>query len=185
MANRAVLALASGAQEQLLCAALDALPAGHRAAVTAESLLAVFEQLDITPEALVAGLRRGGGIPISDHLYRLKTYQECFVGSAAVEWIARKLGLAGFPLFQEHGPGHWGTPGTARLTLFQLVTLEGWGEFVQTAMKTHAWSWIYFVCFILFGTFLMRSLFIAVVFINLEASKNAELEVLPVVPAGR
>jgi len=86
--------------------------------------------------------------------------------------------VTGFHLFREHDAEHWGTLGAALLTLFQMVTLEGWVEVMDTALEAHAWSWVYFVSFILIGTFVMLNLFIAVVINNLDASKTAELEEL-------
>jgi voltage-gated sodium channel len=86
--------------------------------------------------------------------------------------------VTGFHLFREHDAEHWGTLGAALLTLFQMVTLEGWVDIMDIALKAHPWSWIYFVSFVLLGTFVMLNLFIAVVINNLEASKAAELEAL-------
>jgi voltage-gated sodium channel len=86
--------------------------------------------------------------------------------------------VTGFHLFHEHDAEHWGTLGAALLTLFQMVTLEGWVDVMDTAMEAHPWSWIYFVTFVLVGTFVMLNLFIAVVINNLDASKAAELEEL-------
>jgi voltage-gated sodium channel len=86
--------------------------------------------------------------------------------------------VTGFHLFHAHDAEHWGTLGAALLTLFQMVTLEGWVEVMDTALEAHPWSWVYFVSFILIGTFVMLNLFIAVVINNLDASKAAELEEL-------
>lgn len=86
--------------------------------------------------------------------------------------------VTGFHLFHEHDAEHWGTLGAALLTLFQMVTLEGWVDVMETAMEAHPWSWLYFVSFVLIGTFVMLNLFIAVVINNLDASKAAELEEL-------
>jgi len=86
--------------------------------------------------------------------------------------------VTGFHLYHEHDAEHWGTLGAALLTLFQMVTLEGWVDVMDTAMEAHPWSWIYFVSFVLIGTFVMLNLFIAVVINNLDASKSAELEEL-------
>jgi voltage-gated sodium channel len=86
--------------------------------------------------------------------------------------------VTGFHLFREHDAEHWGTLGAALLTLFGIVTLEGWVQVMETALEAHAWAWIYFVSFVLIGTFVMLNLFIAVVINNLEASKVAELEEL-------
>jgi len=86
--------------------------------------------------------------------------------------------VTGFHLFHEHDAEHWGTLGAALLTLFQMVTLEGWVDVMDTAMEALPWAWVYFVTFVLIGTFVMLNLFIAVVINNLDASKAAELEEL-------
>lgn len=86
--------------------------------------------------------------------------------------------ITGFHLFHESDPEHWGTLGSALLTLFQIVTLEGWVEVMEQALESRPLSWIYFVSFVLIGTFVVLNLFIAVVVNNLEASKAAELEAL-------
>jgi voltage-gated sodium channel len=86
--------------------------------------------------------------------------------------------VTGFHLFHKDDPEHWGTLGAALLTLFEVVTLEGWVQVMEVLLKPHPWAWIYFVSFVLIGTFVMLNLFIAVVINNLEASKAAELETL-------
>ena len=86
--------------------------------------------------------------------------------------------VTGFHLFHEYDAKHWGTLGAALLTLFKIVTLEGWIEIMNAVIEAQPWSWLYFVSFILIGTFVMLNLFIAVVINNLEASKAAELEAL-------
>jgi voltage-gated sodium channel len=86
--------------------------------------------------------------------------------------------VTGYHLFHEHDAEHWGTLGSSLLTLFGIVTLEGWVQVMETALELHAWAWVYFVSFVLVGTFVMLNLFIAVVINNLDASKAAELEEL-------
>jgi len=86
--------------------------------------------------------------------------------------------VTGYHLFHEHDAEHWGTLGTSLLTLFGIVTLEGWVQVMETALELHPWAWVYFVSFVLIGTFVMLNLFIAVVINNLDASKAAELEEL-------
>lgn len=86
--------------------------------------------------------------------------------------------VTGFHLFHEHDAEHWGSLGAALLTLFQIVTLEGWVDVMEEALQARPWSWVYFVSFVLIGTFVVLNLFIAVVINNLEASKEAELEEL-------
>ena len=86
--------------------------------------------------------------------------------------------VTGFHLFGEHDEEHWGTLGAALLTLFQMVTLEGWVEVMELALEALPYAWIYFVSFILVGTFVVLNLFIAVVINNLEQSKIEQLEEL-------
>ena len=86
--------------------------------------------------------------------------------------------VTGFHLFGEHDEEHWGTLGASLLTLFQMVTLEGWVDVMDQALEAHAWAWIYFVSFVLIGTFVVLNLFIAVVINNLEQSKVEQLEEL-------
>ena len=86
--------------------------------------------------------------------------------------------VTGFHLFGEGDPENWGTLGAALLTLFQMVTLEGWVEVMKAAMKITPWAWIFFVTFVMIGTFVVLNLFIAVVINNLEQSKIEQLEEL-------
>lgn len=86
--------------------------------------------------------------------------------------------VAGFHLFAEIDPDRWGTLGAALLTLFQLVTLEAWVELMNPTLEVYSWAWVYFVSFVLLGTFVVLNLFIAVVINNLEQSKIEQLEEL-------
>ena len=86
--------------------------------------------------------------------------------------------VTGVHLFREFDEEHWGTLGAALLTLFQMVTLEGWVEVMEAATEDMPWAWVYFVTFIMIGTFIVLNLFIAIVINNLEASKAAELREL-------
>lgn len=86
--------------------------------------------------------------------------------------------VAGFHLFHEHDPVHWGSLGLALLTLFRIVTLEDWTDVMYTAMELHPIAWVYFVSFVILGTFVIINLFIAVVLNNLEEAKRERLEEL-------
>lgn len=86
--------------------------------------------------------------------------------------------ITGFHLFAEVDAEHWGSLGAALLTLFQMVTLEGWVDVMETAMEATPYAWLYFVSFVLLGTFVVLNLFIAVVINNLEQSKLEQLDEL-------
>ncbi len=87
-------------------------------------------------------------------------------------------GVAGYHLFHEHDPTHWKTLGLSLLTLFRVVTLEDWTDVMYTAMELHPLAWIYFVSFVILGTFVVINLFIAVVLNNLDEAKQERLESL-------
>jgi voltage-gated sodium channel len=86
--------------------------------------------------------------------------------------------ITGFHLFRTVDEDHWGTLGASLLTLFQMVTLEGWVDVMDTAMEATPFAWIYFVSFVMVGTFVVLNLFIAVVINNLEQSKVEQLQEL-------
>jgi voltage-gated sodium channel len=86
--------------------------------------------------------------------------------------------VAGFHLYNEHDPELWGTLGLSLLTLFRVVTLEDWTDVMYTAMEMNPYSWIFFVSFVVVGTFVVINLFIAVVLNNLDEAKQARLDEL-------
>lgn len=87
-------------------------------------------------------------------------------------------GVAGYHLFHEHDPVHWRSLGMSLLTLFRVVTLEDWTDVMYVAMEMNPYSWIYFVSFVVCGTFVIINLFIAVVLNNLEEAKLENLQAM-------
>jgi voltage-gated sodium channel len=83
--------------------------------------------------------------------------------------------IVGFHLFHEHDPANWRTLGISLLTLFNIITLEGWTDVMQKAMQWHPLSWIYFVSFVIVGTFVVINLFIAIIINNLDEAKQERL----------
>lgn len=79
--------------------------------------------------------------------------------------------IIGISLFREEDPGRWGTLASALLTLFQMLTLEGWVEVQAEVLDTYRFAWIYFASFVFLAVFVVVNLFIAVVINNLEAAK--------------
>ena len=90
--------------------------------------------------------------------------------------------VAGQQLFHEHDPEHWHNIGISLLTLFRIVTLEDWTDVMYTAMEINPFYWIYFVSFVVLGTFVIINLFIAVVINNLEEAKQDRLAELQTPP---
>ncbi len=86
--------------------------------------------------------------------------------------------IIGHQLFHEHDPENWGNLGLSILTLFEIITLEGWIDVNAKAMEMHPLSWIYFVSFVIGGTFVVVNLFIAVVLNNLDRAQEEALKQL-------
>ena len=86
--------------------------------------------------------------------------------------------IMGYHLFHEHDPQHWRNLGTTVLTLFNIITLEGWTEVMYTAMELHSLAWMYFVSFVVLGTFVVINLFIAIIINNLDEAKIERLREL-------
>ena len=86
--------------------------------------------------------------------------------------------VLGFHLFNEHDPTHWRNLGYALLTLFRIVTLEDWTDVMYKAMELSPSYALYFVSFVVIGTFVVVNLFIAVVINNLDEAKYAHLKKL-------
>ena len=63
----------------------------------------------------------------------------------------------------EHDPGHWGSLGDSVLSLFQVLTLDGWSEIIETALTVEPLAWIFSVSFAIVITFIGANLFTAVV----------------------
>jgi voltage-gated sodium channel len=83
-------------------------------------------------------------------------------------------GMLGWLLFGDHDPARFGNIGRALLTLFQLLTIEGWDQVLETQQELSSWSWIYFVSFILMGSFLVLNIVIAIVLNSVEEAREEE-----------
>ena len=79
-------------------------------------------------------------------------------------------------LFAEHFPQWFGTLGESSYTLFQIMTLEGWGDIARSVMEVYPIAWLFFVIFILVSTFTMLNLFIAVVVTSMQSEHTRETE---------
>lgn len=91
--------------------------------------------------------------------------------------------VAGFHLFHEIDPTHWRNLGISLLSLFRIVTLEDWTDIMYAAMAVKPWAWVYFVSFVVLGTFVVVNLFIAVVINNLDEAKAERLAEITAPPS--
>jgi voltage-gated sodium channel len=82
--------------------------------------------------------------------------------------------VIGVNLFGPHDPPRWGSLRAALLTLFQILTLEGWVEVQEAVMARASWAWIYFASFVIVAVFVVVNLFIAVVLNNLDEIREED-----------
>lgn len=80
----------------------------------------------------------------------------------------------GTSLFGEITPKYFGTLHQSVLTLFSVITLEGWVAVMDEVLPQMPAAWIYFVSFILVATFVAMNFFVGVIVNNLQAVEIEE-----------
>ncbi len=85
--------------------------------------------------------------------------------------------IAGYHMFHEHDPFHWGSLGVSLITLFRVLTLEDWTDVMYSAMELYSFAWIFFISFVVIAAFIVINLFIAVVINNLHKAQH-EMELV-------
>jgi voltage-gated sodium channel len=72
--------------------------------------------------------------------------------------------IVGHHLFRYADPEHWSSFPTSLITLFQIITLEGWVNIMEPIVTGLGLIyWVYFASFIVIGTFIIINLFISVI----------------------
>ena len=72
-------------------------------------------------------------------------------------------------------PEWFGTLGASMYTLFQIMTLESWSMgIVRPVMETYPYAWFFFVPFILFATFTILNLFIAIIVNTMQSMHESQ-----------
>jgi voltage-gated sodium channel len=77
--------------------------------------------------------------------------------------VLRLMSVMATKLYGESHPEWFGSLWDSSFSLFQIMTLEGWAEIARDVMEQHPRAWIFFLVFILLGTFTVLNLFIAVI----------------------
>lgn len=72
-------------------------------------------------------------------------------------------GVIASNLFGDTGDPRFTGLGPTLLTLFQLTTGDGWSDVMRDLMEHKPYAWVFFLVYLLVGTFTMLNLFIAVV----------------------
>jgi len=82
--------------------------------------------------------------------------------------------IVGTILFQNAPSGLWNDLGTALLTLFQVMTFEGWTDVMYESMKIYSWSWMFYVLFIFLTTFTFLNMIIGIILESLNEEHKEE-----------
>ncbi|MEZ5925955.1 MAG: ion transporter [Hyphomicrobiaceae bacterium] len=83
-------------------------------------------------------------------------------------------------------PERFGTIGDSLLTLFQVMSLDGWtSEVARPVMDAHPWSWIFFLVFILITSFTVLNLFIGIIVDGMQQQHIEAKEANDLVKASR
>jgi voltage-gated sodium channel len=83
-------------------------------------------------------------------------------------------GMVGWILFHSEDPQRWGNIGDAMLSLFVVLTLESWPEYLRAGMEIYSWSWVYFVSYVLIAGFLIINILIGIVINAMEGARREE-----------
>ena len=82
--------------------------------------------------------------------------------------------VVGSFLFYEVHPALWGDFLLSMLTLFKILTLEGWTDIMDSVMNVYPWAWLYFISFIIMASFILFNLFIAVIINKMQKKHEVE-----------
>lgn len=132
-------------------------------------ILRITRLIGIMPDArvLIDGMRRAGPPALS--LGALITML-CFLW-AAIGWM----------LFGHRTPegmrGYFDNIGEGMLTLFELLTLEGWNQILHDLRTITPWAIVYVIVFLLVGTYVVVNLMVGIIVNSLDdAYKRKDLE---------
>ena len=84
--------------------------------------------------------------------------------------------VIGNSAFSEINPDLWGDLGLSMLTLFRVMTLEGWTEVMYETNAQYGWSWAYYVSFILITAIVCLNLLVGVVVQVIDAQTRGHAD---------
>jgi voltage-gated sodium channel len=88
------------------------------------------------------------------------------------------FGVIATHLFGALFPDWFGHLGRSLYTLFQVMTLESWSMGIaRPVMEQAPWAWAFFITFILFATFTMLNLFIAIIVNAMQTFQESEHQI--------
>jgi voltage-gated sodium channel len=94
--------------------------------------------------------------------------------AAVTAMILFVYGMVGWIWFGDELPRQWGDIGRAMLTLFVMLTLENFPQYMDAAMDVEPWAWIYYVSFVLVAAFIVLNVLIGIVLNAMEEARELE-----------
>ncbi|MCS7007367.1 MAG: ion transporter [Gaiellaceae bacterium] len=94
--------------------------------------------------------------------------------AAVTAMILFVYGMVGWIWFGDELPRQWGDIGRAMLTLFVMLTLENFPQYMDAAMDVEPWAWVYYVSFILVAAFIVLNVLIGIVLNAMEEARELE-----------
>ncbi|MDO4400602.1 MAG: ion transporter [Coriobacteriia bacterium] len=82
--------------------------------------------------------------------------------------------VMGVFVFGADFPDYFGNLGAGLLTLFQILTLEGWPDIARPIIEAHTLAWLYFVSFIVLTAFIILNIIVAIILDSIEESRQAD-----------
>ncbi|MED4015844.1 ion transporter [Sutcliffiella cohnii] len=83
--------------------------------------------------------------------------------------------VLGVLFYREISPEYFGSLHLAFITLFQVITLESWASGIfRPIFEASPLSWIYFISFILIGTFIVLNLVVGELLNNIQETREEE-----------
>jgi len=71
--------------------------------------------------------------------------------------------VIGVDLYGRSNPSEFGSIFSTMITLFQLMTFDGWAtDLMRPMMETHPYSWIYFISFVVLSAILMLNIVVGI-----------------------
>ena len=81
--------------------------------------------------------------------------------------------VAGVLIYGDEFPQFFGDLAAGLLTLFQILTLEGWPEIARPIIEIYPFAWLFFVPFIVLTAFIMLNIILGIIIETIDESRQA------------
>jgi voltage-gated sodium channel len=83
-------------------------------------------------------------------------------------------GMIGWAMFSESAPDHWGSIGASMLTLFTVLTLEGWNDVLYEGQEIRPGAWVYFVSYVMLVSFMLLNVMMAFLMSSIDRAREED-----------